>query len=213
MKRIALFIFGLVGTLLLKGQTIDIQSGVSLSSTNWSAGSLNLESGKKNHIGYSIFAGCDYFDKTYFNLASHIGLVQKGGFEIDPYAPNGELTEISTLTGRLNYLSINTTFELKYPIKDKIKPFISFGPHFDYLISHDNIYDDLEKIDALNVYNWGLILGGGIKYDLQRFRIGLRSDYFLNFMKIAKWEASENNTGGEVTDRTFTINFTIGYRL
>jgi hypothetical protein len=32
-------------------------------------------------------------------------------------------------------------------------------------------------------------------------------------MKVAEWPEEPGNLGGEVTDKTFTVNLTIGYKL
>ena len=105
------------------------------------------------------------------------------------------------------------TLDLKYPIKEKIIPFISFGPRFDYLIGYTKQFNALNEVDVLKNYSIGLILGGGVKYDLSRIQIGLRADYYLNFDKIADWPAQTGNLGGKVKDKTMILNLMIGYKL
>ncbi|MCW8839181.1 MAG: excinuclease ABC subunit C, partial [Thiovulaceae bacterium] len=46
----------------------------------------------------------------------------------------------------LEYLTINTLFEVKYNIKEVISPFISLGPRFDYLVKNSYHFDDIEDI-------------------------------------------------------------------
>jgi opacity protein-like surface antigen len=142
-------------------------------------------------------------------------MIRKGGKdEVAFVDQDGEFTG-QTITEKptLDYLSINTTIDLKYRIKETVTPFISFGPRFDYLVSSSKHFDSLEKIDELKKTSFGLILGGGVKYDISNLQFGLRADYYLDFTKVADWTITNTGNVGEVTVNTFTINFTIGYRL
>lgn len=141
------------------------------------------------------------------------GLRKGGKGKVTYVTETGELIDKKTEKATLDYVTVNTTFDIQYPIKDKVLPFISVGPRFDYLISYSNVFDSLKEIDALKKYNIGLILGGGIKYDLSKVQIGLRADYYLDFYKVADWPAQTGNLGGKVNDKTVTLNFTIGYKL
>jgi hypothetical protein len=99
-------------------------------------------------------------------------LIRKGGkgtvtFTTETGEPNGEKTE----KAYLDYLTVNTTLDVKYPIKDRIIPFISVGPRCDYLTSYSKEFDGLNNINALKDYNIGFILGGGLKYDLLKIQI------------------------------------------
>jgi len=114
----------------------------------------------------------------------------------------------------LDYLSINTTFDLKYPIKEIVTPFICIGPHFDYLLI---VGDSFASIKELKNTSIGLIIGSGLKYSISNFQIGLRADYYFDFTKIAKWE-SEFETeypryGGEITAKIFSINLFVGLKI
>lgn len=214
MKQLKLLVLGLLLSNLSFGQILKIQTGTSFSNLDWKIGNFDLELFNETLIGYSVFAGMDYFDKTYFNISSNLGFIRKGGkgtftFMNELGEPIDEITE----TAKLEYLSVNTTLDLKYPIKGKIIPFITVGPRFDYLTSYNKELDGLNEIDALERYNVGLILGGGIKYDLSKIQIGLRADYYLNFNKVADWPSETGNIGGTVTDKTMSINLSIGYKL
>jgi opacity protein-like surface antigen len=216
MKQLGLIFIGLFLISMTFGQTLKIQAGSSLSKLDWEINSINLEPPyNKTLLGYSIFAGLDYIDKKFFNLSSNIGFLSKGGkgeitFTDENGVPTGSTT---TAKPTLNYISINTFIDIKYPIIEKISPFISIGPRFDYLVSYSKEFDGLNDIDALKKYNFGLLLGGGVKYDLSKIQIGLRADYYLNFIKIGDWPAKNGNLGGKVIDKTLTLNLTIGYKL
>jgi hypothetical protein len=132
MKKIGLLLIGLTIAIFANGQTLKIQGGTSISKLEWEA--FNNTFFDQTLIGYSIFAGIDYFDKKYFNFSSNIGMVRRGGKDeiqfFDEHAlPIGYKTEKATL----DYLSINTTFDVKYRIKKSVTPFISFGPRCDIL--------------------------------------------------------------------------------
>jgi len=63
-------------------------------------------------------------------------------------------------------------------------------------------------IPEVKKYNYGFVIGGGIKYNLSsKINIGLRSDYYFNLEQIAEY------TQLKITDNTDTINLTIGYKL
>jgi len=215
MKKIGLLIIGLTITFFANGQVVKFQGGTSFSTLDWKLNSIDVNIFDKTLIGYSIFAGIDYFDKQYFNLSSNIGMVRKGGKGIVPVTDiGGNLITERTENAILDYLSINTTMDFKYPIKKTISPFISFGPRFDYLLRSSNFFDILSEFDAMKNTSFGLILGGGIKYDISNFQFGLRADYYLDFSnKVAEWTIDNTGGSGQALVNTFTINLTIGYRL
>ena len=213
MKKIGLLLIGLIITIFANGQIVKIQGGTSISKLEWKLNDA-VAFFEKTLIGYSIFAGIDYFDKQYFNFSSNIGMVRKGGKEkiqlFDQYgSPLNTLIEKATL----DYFSMNTTVDLKYRIKETISPFISFGPRFDYLLNCNKHIDALRESDEFKSTSIGLILGGGLKYDISNLQFGLRADYYLDFTKIADWPIENTESRGEVSVNTFTVNLTVGYKL
>jgi opacity protein-like surface antigen len=116
----------------------------------------------------------------------------------------------------LDYFSLNTTIDFKYRIREAITPFIGFGPRFDYLLNSSKHFDELKKLGEFNDISFGLILGGGLKYDISDFQFGLRADYYLDFKKfkkIAEWTIEDTGMGGKISVNTFTLNLSVGYRL
>ena len=228
MKKTALLLIGLTIALFANGQIIKIQGGTSISTLDWKWKGVGMPSlFNERLIGYSIFAGIDYFDKQYFNLSSNIGMIRKGG-EDEIQLSDAHGSPIGTLIDKatLDYLSVNTTIDFKYRIKETLSPFISIGPRFDYLLNSGHHFDGPKEFDVppkefngLKNTSIGLILGGGLKYDLSNLQLGLRADYYLDFSKVADWTIENTvngvNTvgGGEISVNTFTINLTIGYRL
>ncbi len=147
------------------GQLLKIQSGISISNLDWKLGSYDWKYDNEKLIGYSFSVGLDYLDKKYYNLSSNITLLKKGG----KVTATAENVSDRILQVNMDYLSLNTTFELKYPIRNKITPFISYGPRLDMLLNE--MY-----LTNYNKYNYGLLLGGGLKYDINRIQIGFRMD-------------------------------------
>lgn len=216
MKQLTIIIIGLTLTSLTFGQTIKFQGGISISNLDWTftmekLGPLYNET----LIGYSIFMGADYLDKKYFNLSSNIGMIRKGGKgEVQLSDHNGILLGQTIIDkAALDYLSLNTTFDVKYKIKELVAPFISVGPRVDYLFNWSNQFDGLEEINKLNKISAGLILGAGLRFDVSNMELGLRADYYLDFTKVAEWTGDLPNFSGEIKTNTFTLNLTIGYKL
>ncbi len=216
MKKIALLLIGLTFAILTNGQTLKIQGGTSFSKLDWQLKGLKIDPFyNETLIGYSFFAGLDYLDKQYFNLSSNIGVIRKGGKDkIEISDQDGEFTgQTTTEKPTLDYLSVNTMLDLKYTIKEKVSPFVSFGPRMDYLIRSSKHFDDIEKIDELNSTSIGLILGGGLKYNISNLQFGLRADYYLDFTNVANWTIENSVNSGEINVNTYTINLTMGYKL
>jgi len=216
MKKTIFILIGLTLTILTNGQVLKVQGGTSISNLDWNLNWSDIGSFyTETLVGYSFFAGIDYFDKQYFNLSSNIGLIRKGGkAEVTPVDQNGEPTGETIIDKPiLDYLSINTTVDIKYRIKETITPFISFGPRLDYLVNSSEQFDGLKEFDELNSTSAGLLLGGGIKYDISKIQFGLRADYYLDFTKVADWTIENTENIGEVTVNTFTINLSLGFRL
>ncbi len=216
MKKTGLLLIGLAIAILANGQTLKIQGGTSISKLDWQLEGIILAPlYTEALIGYSIFAGLDYLENQYYNLSTSVGMIRRGGRgEFAQVNPHGEFTgQIITDKSTLDYLSINTMIDLKYRIKEMVSPFISFGPRLDYLVNSSWHFDDLKEIDGLKRASYGLILGGGLKYDISDFQFGLRADYYLDFTKVADWTIESTGISGEVKVNTFTINLIIGYRL
>jgi len=79
-KKIGLLLIGLTIAIFADGQIVKIQGGTSISKLDWIWKEGNEASlYEKTLIGYSIFAGIDYFEKQYFNLSSNMGVIREGG--------------------------------------------------------------------------------------------------------------------------------------
>lgn len=216
MKRFGLFLISVTIAMLTNGQTFKVQVGTSVSKLDWKYETIIVDPIYKGTlIGYSILVGLDYLEHPYYKLSSNIGILRKGGKgEIPAIDQNGEPTAYSiTEKPTLDYLSINTSIDLKYPISENFFPYICCGPRIDYLVGNSNHFDDLKKLNYLHNPAIGLLLGCGVSYNISNFDVGLRADYYLNFNKIADWSIQSTLIGGEINVNTFTVNVTIGHKL
>jgi hypothetical protein len=213
MKHLSILITCLLCAGIGYSQTIQIQAGTTISSLNWRLGSL-YQFFDKPMIGYAVFAGLHYVDKKYYNLSSNIGLVRKGGQDkrnITDLMGNIEGSE--TIKASIDYISFNSTIDVKYPIYQRYIPYLSIGPRFDYLVSSNDHLDGVEEVEGFNKTSYGLLFGAGIKYSLSPILIGLKAEYYHNFNKIAEWPAQNGNLGGSISDQTMTLCLTLGYKL
>lgn len=214
MKHFKLVVFGLLLSNFSFGQIIKIQMGTSFSSLDWKIDDLNIAPYKKTLTGYSVFAGVEYFNRKYFNISTNLGFIRKGGKDVISYSnEEGEYVNMKEQEATLDYLSINTALDIKYPIREKIVPFVGIGPRIDYLLSNNREVEGINGINPIQEYSFGLIVGGGIKYLLSRIQLGVRADYYLNFNKMADRSTQVENLAGEINDKTMTLNLSIGYRL
>lgn len=216
MKSIKTFIVGLI--LLTSsdtfGQVLNLQTGASISKMDWQLNGLEYNFYNDYIFTPSLLVGLDYLNHKHYNLSSNIGFVQKGGEGFSLLQRiNGELIGTNKEKIKFNYFSINTLIDFKLPINERITPFISIGPRFDYLMSYSEQLEGLKNTGNLKIASYGLLLGGGIKYNLSRIQLGIRADYYYNFTPVAEWEPFEHNTGGVVKNNTFTLNLIIGYSL
>ncbi|MDR2907443.1 MAG: hypothetical protein LBU91_05595 [Bacteroidales bacterium] len=210
MKKHISFLSALILASAVHAQTLILQGGTSVSKLNWNLERISTPNAihDKALNGHAIFAGIDYLDKPYFNLSSHIGLIRKGGLHDVPFS---EQTTADKLT--LDYASVNTTINLKYPIDKTYIPFVSIGPRLDYLVGHSEHFDVIADLNELQQVSVGLLLGAGIKMNVKNVQLGLRADYYLNFKPIADWRNQNPGNGGHIRVNTFGVSLSVGYKL
>ena len=199
-------------------QQVQLQFGSSVSRLDWNYKASNFDLGYDQvMIGRSIMAGITYWDHNYFNLATSVGYLSKGG-RVGSYESNTNLSRDlndgsnSNIYSKLNYLTFNTLFELKYPIHS-VTSVLSFGPRFDYLVNMKGEIESIDNKDVINEMIGGFIIGGGIRYAISNMVVGVRGDFYLNGNEVANWAANDNNMGGIIQDDTMTVNFTLAYNI
>jgi hypothetical protein len=207
------------------GQTIFLKFGPSFSNIKEQIPSDYISEIGKDIIGFDAIVGVNYLNFKYFNLSSGIGFIQKGGTVTQ--AIHGNDPTWHNDTARLNFLTINTTFNLKIPIIKFIEPYIFFGPRLDYLFSYSEkngyLFKDYDYYKKLNKVIYGILLGGGINFKVKRFQLGLGFDYYINMNKLVDYSQTNYVTGyggtgsweytSKISDNTFTINALIGFKF
>jgi len=166
--------------------------------------------------GINVLVGIDYLNLKYFNLSSNIGFIQKRGKDsIQVATSNGEIEGKRLMKNQLNYLTINTTANLKLPIKDFVIPYLFVGPRVDYLVSYKESADFIKQFDdwgKLNKLVYGVIAGVGLDFKIKRFFVGAVFNYYFNFNKIVD-DTSDNNVSNKIIDKAFAVNLKVGYKL
>ena len=209
-----LFISALLMTCLSYGQVIKIQGGISATRLKWMNKDRQLDHYPEVGAGYSSFIGLDYGEKKFYNFSANIGMLRKGGEKsfwiTDDY---GVTTKKITFKATLDYLTVNSVINLVFPLKSPLRPFLSIGPRFDYLVKYSKEFDIGMDSNLMKSYSYGLITAIGLKYYYKKLMFGVQYDYYINFNKIADWPASPDNFGASITNHTFTYNVSIGYKL
>ncbi|MFA8449071.1 MAG: hypothetical protein ACEPOW_00080 [Bacteroidales bacterium] len=228
MKKVCVLLCALLFSLSGRSQTITFQAGPAISHIDMmlDVSGYQYKVRSETFVGFSAFLGVDYLEKKYFHLSSNLGYIQKGG-EYNEFPE--ELSffiqflpgyDFQGMKGILDYVSVNTLVNLKYPIAGKVTPYISFGPRVDYLFDFNDLFVKYEEINEIGKLSYGLLLGGGVKYRYNRMSFGVRSDYYLNFVKVAdeKIDYEELEKLGleariSVEDKVYSLQFSIGYHF
>ncbi|HLO59222.1 MAG TPA: outer membrane beta-barrel protein [Bacteroidales bacterium] len=196
-------------------QTLKIQFGRDWSKLKWPTDG-EYSDFKTSLNGNILFLGVDYFNGKYFNLSSNLGYLQRqGGKSYDKFIDDQHTTLVKSETS-IDQLSLNIKFIIKYPVMERLTPFISIGPTYDYLISQSHKEDRITNIKS-GIF--GLILGGGAYYNISRFQIGLNIDYYIYLSNFGDLDSrpSPGMTGflksEDINARTLISSITLGYRI
>jgi hypothetical protein len=213
MKRLLLVFFGSFVAYSSLCQHMTLQVGPSISHLEWTHSANNKTLFSIPNPSVNVLIGKNYIPLKYFFLNSSVGYIQKGGKDSLVVGPEG-ISGDPIAKVQMHYITVNTTANLQFPIKDKVFPFLSLGPRLDYLIGYnENVsfllpYDSNGELDRL-IY--GLIAGGGVNFKVKRLLVGAVFSYYFNFNKIINYTQPYSSTHSELIDRTFTINATVGY--
>ncbi|MDN5205711.1 outer membrane beta-barrel protein [Fulvivirgaceae bacterium BMA10] len=227
MKKVFFIIAWLFLSSLTFAQTLKLQVGPSISKLSWKD-NFSQDRYDEQLVGFATSIGLDYLEKKHFNLSTGMVFLTKGGKgeqvinitqNPEDFSPLDPIPVIPTRLllshkPRLTYISINTVFEYKFPIKEKWSPFLGAGPRFDYVIAKSEHFNELENADAFNSASVGILLAGGVKYQLSDLHLGIRCDHYLNFNDIAdKPETAQNGGFTKVGDQTFILALSLGCKL
>jgi len=210
----ALLLLGLWGT-SLHAQTLTVSSGITSSALNWRIGGTGINFYDHPLHNISFVAGLDWFHHKSWRLSSGIGFLRKGGMNVQTATdvlgnPVGKIETRATL----DYLSVNSTASRDVALTKSVKLFVGAGPQVDILMGNNKKMDTLiNRFDSVNNAVLGLLVSMGIQLDFSRFDVRFSGNYFLHATDIASWPTTLSNEGGNVTDRTYGMMFTIGYKL
>jgi hypothetical protein len=215
MKSILIFLSFLAIISPIKSQVIKVQAGPSFSKLNWKITDKKYDRTEEGMVGNSVFIGIDYLFRDKYNVSTNFGYLQKGGT-----SELRELNDSGAFTGNtfsynpiLEYYSFNTCIDINYKRSDKVWPYFFAGPHIDYIKSYSTEFDYYKNINELEEIAYGVLMGVGLKINISKLQIALKGDYYFNFTKIASWKDSATVKKGEISDDTFTVMLSVGYRL
>jgi hypothetical protein len=197
------------------GQTIKIQYGRDWAKLKWPIDG-EYSDFKTSLNGNTLFLGLDYFNRKYFNLNSNIGYLQKLGEKSYWKNYDGQHTTLVQAKTSIDQLSVNSKINFKYPIREKLIPFLSLGLSYDYLLSQSHTEDRISNIKSGML---GLILGVGTYYDISRFQVGFNIDYSIYFSNLAYLDARPSPgmggflSGENIKSHAIIASVTIGYKL
>jgi len=190
-------------------QTLIADVGISVTRLSFDLGPDTRPGGlfEKPFIGFAMAAGIQYHSSKHVDISGKLGVIQKGG--------RSDITRsaYNTAGPELNYLTWTNPFRVKYPVTETILPFLTIGPHAQYLFSYSNHFAGLEENGELRRFNYGLFSGLGASYVAGAFEFGIKGEYYFDFNPVVNIEPSDNNSGVKATTRTYTISVTCSYDL
>lgn len=199
MKRffVILWVLFLFTSANLYSQVINWENGVAISSVK------PLNDGKITT--YQTQIGLDYVEKGWYYLSSNVGYIRKGGNMDVWYAEEGsDVMFERTSKLRTDYVTLNTTFNLKKRSWDNYILYCGVGPRLDVKVKENNklLDDDMYRANSVM---FGLKCTAGVLYDFSDFRCGLNFSYLPTFTDYFKSISKK--------DQTFTFGISVGYKL
>lgn len=216
MKRVLFF------TLLINvfglgfAQSIYFRGGTSISKLDWEEYDLYYAPIKRyydNMIGYSFGVGTKYLNKSYFNLDTFLGLVEKGGKQFVEYENFSEPLINEIRYACLQYLNLTTMIELTYKFHNRIHPYVSIGPRLGYLVSTSYQFELIKERNELSRINYGINFRLGCTIDFDKIFLGVSWSKNANFNKIAEYPTGPGLIGGTLIDRTMFLNLDFGFDI
>lgn len=202
-KFLILFLFVLMAQMSVS-QIIKVENGISVSSLK--------EDFTHKVRPYLFMLNVEYCDKGWFDLSSGIGKLTKGGqMKIPLTAEDGTSLGYGDINMYADYLTLNTTFDLKYE-KNRFALYVGAGPRIDirlktrYVCSSDD--SPAWKGSDADGLMYGINCVAGVRYMINRVQLGLNVGYLFSFNEMYTRPDRK-----EVSEKTFTIGLSVGYQL
>lgn len=199
MKNILFLLFCTsIGT--VKAQYLKIDNGAVFSSFTNSKDLPILDSKVGN---YSVQAGMDYGEHSWFSLSSQVGYLSFGGHETNP-----GLSQIGyeKVTEKSDWIQLNTTFR-PYMKVHATTFFVGVGPTVSLLAGSRAFESGLYEGYSYNRLQVGSKAEIGMREDVKNFRFGLVGAYLRDFSPITKTAYIS------LYNQAFSVMFTTGYRF
>lgn len=202
MKKLLYYALFLLFSPVAQAQFIKIDNGILFSSFR---NELKLDILTQRNTNYATALGIDYLQKKHFYLSSQIGYLQVGGHEQDDTLIG---TGFDQACEQTSFIHINTQFRYLITTEKPFSPsvFISLGPFANILSGKKEFKSYYQGYNFQNLYG-GLKTELGITKDLHSVRLGLVGSYMYNLSPTAKSSALE------LTSQSYSIMFTLGYRI
>ncbi len=203
----------LINTLNLFSQIIKVENGISMTSFQFKSYESPFD---KKIYTYQISSGIDYLDKGWFNLSSNVGYIRRGGKSIYE-SRNNDGDYLGKIADKIHidYLTLNTTFNVKTTTYNNYTFFAGVGPRLDFKLNRNYTFGgspslDISTAPKVNNIAFGLKCTTGAYYEVGRIQLGLNLSYLPNFTKIFK---KDDGSGSYCHDHTFTLGLSLGYKL
>ncbi|MCF8230342.1 MAG: PorT family protein [Bacteroidales bacterium] len=221
MKRTILLFFLIAGVTISNAQSLRVFIGPAFSTMDWKSSPSVVgvdEFFEKSYTGFQAGAGIDFLKTKYFYLSSNIAYKRLGGngqvMAVDPYG--NDIGKVSTRTS-LNMMSFNTSANLGIRIKERFFPYLGLGPRVEYLVSYKEkaaFLKQFEDFDELNRLMFGMLALAGIKYELDKFALGLEFHYNHNFNKLVdQTSTAPAIVNNQIGYQYWSVFLWIGYKL
>jgi hypothetical protein len=219
MKKTILILLLSVSGFCAYSQTFHLNLGTSLSKLDWNY--IYQEGNEQQYhdplLGYALSTGVEYLEHKYYSVSSDLSFYKSGGkYSSEELNSNFVFESPSKIS--VSYLSLSSSFNVN-PINNKFRLQLSAGPRIDYIIGgvKKDPYAWIDERDGLNKLNYGINMGIGLYYNLDKYIFGINSQYLLRMRKLADLQPSLNpglSFGGvRASEQIFLLGFSLGYHI
>lgn len=223
-KYLFIGLFGLL-PLVSFAQKLLVGAGLSVSKVNYNTYLVMGNSVQEYRTQFtdpamlpSISFGFQYWEQDRFSIASTINLYQTGGklSAAELYNLGRQSRKPAYELIKFSYVSLNNTFN--YLLLNKaIKVAVKAGPRIDFLLANNTEWLE-ETQNNINQINYGLSVGLGIYYDINRYQVGFEALKFERVYWLINYPQPNvaNQTvfdSIDLRENPLLLNLVVGYKL